>query len=269
MVEPVDAMQRRERAGHRPLVSRLIGDGNVRDLSGSVVPGQDAITGSRPEVVTRIVGARKTRSQRAPPSGGIRLERFQVDDAAFGALPRAGYAERDVGFAVDVGERVAACVELAPAKRVDRAPIVCVHSRAMTLYGIADVLIRTPCGRGEAVAGLLAEEIRDEPLLARSKIQNAVSGRMPRIPTGKADVDVILVRHIRAVNANDVDVGGRGRRRVRLALLVWLEGLLIGMRARILAGDSRYRRVRENDGAVASDQIAPVESLAEQKGVVV
>ena len=89
------------------------------------------------------------------------------------------------------------------------------------------------------------------------------------VAAGQRHVDVILIRQERPVEVEDVDLSGRRGARVRLALVVRAERTLVGMGPCVGAGDARHGRVGEDERAVAGDQVAAVQALADQQGVVV
>lgn len=92
---------------------------------------------------------------------------------------------------------------------------------------------------------------------------------MPRLASRQRDIDVILIGEVRPIDVEDVDLGGRLRRWIRFAFVVGPEWPLVGMRARVRVGDARNDRVGEHQRAVAAEQIASIETLTDQKRVVV
>ena len=106
--------------------------------------------------------------------------------------------------------------------------------------------------------------------LSRSKVEHAAPRRMPRGAAGKLNVDVILVRQVRPEHVENVDLGGRRRSRIRLALFVRTRAGArrdgSGRRSAAMRGTVVSAKQHR---AVAGDQIAAVEALADEQRVVV
>jgi hypothetical protein len=90
---------------------------------------------------------------------------------------------------------------------------------------------------------------------------------MPRPATGLVDIDVVFVRDVRSEHIENVDLGGRRGSGVIVALLVGSQRLLVGVGASVGTRDARHSRIGEDDRAVAGQDVAAVQALAEQQGV--
>ena len=193
MVEPVDAAERREHGGHRPLATGRVGNRDMRDVTGSVVPSQHGIACSRPVVGSGVVRQRQGRHQRTPPAGGVAVDGLELDGAPRGADAAAGNAEGDGRRLAVGGEGERTLVEVAALERVGGAALVRAHGGTRASNGVAHGLERSSRVGGDAIALALAEEIRDEALLAGAEVEHAAARRMPGLPSRKRHVDMVLV----------------------------------------------------------------------------
>ena len=57
--------------------------------------------------------------------------------------------------------------------------------------------------------------------------------------------------------------------RIRYAFFIGAEGVFVRMRPRVDGRDVRHRRIGEQHGAVTSDEVAAIESLADEERVVI
>jgi hypothetical protein len=92
---------------------------------------------------------------------------------------------------------------------------------------------------------------------------------MPGVTAGQLDIDVVLIGDVRTEDIEDVDLGSRGSRRVRVALVVWRQRALVRMGASVSVRDVFDDRVAEYDGAVAGEQVAAVQPLGDEQRVLV
>jgi hypothetical protein len=104
----------------------------MRDISGSVVPGQHAIARSRPYVVAGVVGQRKGRRKGSPPASRVSVDRLELHGVPDGSHAATRHTEGDDRKAAVVGQREGAVVELTLLERVRRASFVRTHRRADT-----------------------------------------------------------------------------------------------------------------------------------------
>lgn len=86
---------------------------------------------------------------------------------------------------------------------------------------------------------------------------------------GQFDIDVVLIGDVRTEDIEDVDLGSRGSRRVRVALVVWRQRALVRMGASVIVRNVLDDRVAEDDGAVAGEQVAAVQPLGDEQRVLV
>ena len=92
---------------------------------------------------------------------------------------------------------------------------------------------------------------------------------MPRLTSGKVDVDSILERHVRTEHVEHVDLGRCRRGGVSGSVVVGPERGFVRMSPCVRVRDAGDGRVREDDRAVARHQIPPVEPLAQEQRVFV
>ena len=83
------------------------------------------------------------------------------------------------------------------------------------------------------------------------------------------DVGARVVGEIRPVHVDERDLGGRLRVRLLRAFVVGPERQLVRVRGRIAAGERGHDRVVEHRQRVTIDEVAPVDALRREDGVVV
>ena len=243
----------------------------MRHATARVVASENRITGSGPTVAALIVGDREAGTNLRPPRRRRRIgrDRIELDEMTRRPFARTGHAEGHGGTSVHVGQDEAALVEVEPSKRRGRPPIVGVEIGAAAKYGIALALVQTAPARFDAACGRRPEQFRDAGRFPRAQIQHTSPCGMPRLTSGQVDVDAILERHIRTEHVQHVNLGCCRGGGVSGSVVVRAERIFIRMSPCIRVRYPGNGRVREDDRAVARDQVAAVESLAKEERVFV
>ncbi|HEY2162558.1 MAG TPA: hypothetical protein VGH04_01145 [Gemmatimonadaceae bacterium] len=149
------------------------------------------------------------------------------------------------------------------------APLVGTEQERNARHRVAHDLELVPAGRDDTVAVRCAEQIADAARLAGAKVYDASARRAPRVPAAGADVEAVLIRQKRTEHVEDVELGGRLLAWILFAVFVGRQGFLVRMRTRIRRRHSRHHGVREDEGAVAGEEIAAIQELADEQRVVV
>jgi hypothetical protein len=92
-IEPLDAAQRGEQIRDGPLAASRVGDREMGQLSGSVVPGDHPIAGFNPLIVARVIGASQSSGNFAPPARGICRYRLELYRISHRSAPTPGNRE--------------------------------------------------------------------------------------------------------------------------------------------------------------------------------
>jgi len=140
---------------------------------------------------------------------------------------------------------------------------------ARTQRGIALRLVCALAVRFYLAPDVRAEEIGHAGRLSGSKVEHASADGMPRRTAGHIHVDVVLVREVRTEHVEDIDLSSRGGRGVGVAFFVGRQWLFVGMCTGIRAGNALYGSIGEDDGAVASQQVAAIETFANEQRILI
>jgi hypothetical protein len=92
---------------------------------------------------------------------------------------------------------------------------------------------------------------------------------MPGRTAGQIHVDVVLVREVRTKHVEDIDLSSRRGRGVSISLFVGRQWLFVGVCTGIRVGDAHYSSIGEHDGTVASQQVAAIETFANEKCILI
>jgi hypothetical protein len=270
-IQPVDATQRRADRGQGPLAFGRIGDGDTRDLAARIVSGKDPIARTIPAIVALIVGRWNASADGRPPlrQRRIDLDRLELNETTGGTFALRGHAKANGRLSVDLRQYKAPLVEPETRQHCRRSPFIGPDVDLGAKDRIALCLVGPPTRRLDFAPGAAAEEIGNAHRFARAKVEHASARRMPRRPVRQVDLDVVLVREVWTKDAEYVDLSsGRGGRIV-VAFIVWSERSLVGMRTGIRASNARDCCVLEDDGAVARHEIAAIETLADEQGILI
>jgi hypothetical protein len=192
VVQPVDPMQRSQHRRHRPLTLRRIGDRDLRDLAGGIVPRDHVIAIASPSIVAAVVRRRETGHDRAPPRRGVRADGLELDRVADRTFASTGNAELQRRRAIDHAEIEASLVELEQRQRIRRAALFVAHPWTRGAQRIAGVLKCVSRCRDQADALRSAEHVGDGLRASRAEIDDAATRRVPQRVIGPFDVDVVL-----------------------------------------------------------------------------
>jgi len=132
---------------------------------------------------------------------------------------------------------------------------------------VAEEVIVSPRALDDRPRSRRTDEVADPALLAGPKVDHPAPSRVPWRAPRKFDIDVVLIRKERTEYAENIELSGRGRGRVSLALLVRSERPLVRMGTRVNVRDMRHRGVAEDHRAVTSDDVAPVQTLANEERI--
>jgi hypothetical protein len=130
-------------------------------------------------------------------------------------------------------------------------------------------LVRALAARFYLARDVRAEEIGYTRRPSGPKVEHASADGMPGRTAGQIHVDVVLVREIRTKHVEDVDLSSRGSRGVSVAFLVGRQRLFIGMSTAVRIGDAHYCGIGEDDGTVPSQQVAAVQTLSNEKCILI
>jgi hypothetical protein len=243
----------------------------MRGVLTRVVASENRIACSGPAVAALIVGGRQAGTNLRPPRRRRRIgrDRIELDELARRTFARTGHTESNRRASVHIGQNEAALVEMEPGKRRGSEPIVGVEIGAAAKDGIPLALVQTTTARFDPACGGRTEQLRDAGRFPGAKIQDTAPSGMPRLTSGKIDVDSILERHIRTENVEHVDLGRCRRGGVSGSVVVGPERGFVRMSPCVRIRDAGDGRVREDDRAVARHQIPPVEALAKEERVFV
>lgn len=268
IVEPGQLANRTEDRRDRPLATR-IGKRDACRFVERVVTGDDAIVPLVPAVVAgtirRCAGRRKAR----PPPHRIDSNGIELDAVAGRPLSAPRDVEGHAGFPVDLRKLEAAFVEMELSQRLGAARRARRAGRTFVQDGIAGELVPMAAAVDQRFADAAAEEVADRRRRTRPQIEHAAPCRMPRRRSGDVDIDVILERHERPEDAEDVDLRCRRCFRIGVSLFVRTERALVRMRARVCRSDASNRRVGEDDRAVSGSEVATVKPLTDQQSLVI
>ena len=267
IVEPADLANRTKNRRDRPFAPSRIEERQSRGFVDRIVARRHVIMDVIPDVVAVGVRSRCGGCRTAPPRGGCHGDGIQLDRVSCRTFTATGDGERHGRISIDGGERKASFVEVRPAERLRAARFT--RRSMLGQNRIARGLVAASAAVGDRFRDAFTEELGDARRRAGPQVEHATTSRMPRRITGHVDVDVILERHVRPDDVDDVDLRrGRGFG-IRIAVFVGSERAFVRMRARVFVGNSPDGRVGEDDGAVVRRDVAAVQPLADEKcGVV-
>jgi hypothetical protein len=224
-----------------------------------------------PSIVSLVIRRRDACPDLSPPSRKRRtnFDRLELDESTGWSFASSGHAKAHRGSTVDVGQREASLVEMKVHQRSRGTTLVRPQGGGRTKRGIALGLVTAPAVRFDLVPDVRTEEIGQAGRCARPKVEHASAGGMPGRTAGQIHVDVVLVREIRTIHVEDVDLSSRGSRGVSVAFLVGRQRLFIGMSTAVRIGDAHYCSIGEDDGTVASQQVAAVQTLSNEKCILI
>jgi hypothetical protein len=140
---------------------------------------------------------------------------------------------------------------------------------ARTQRGVALRLVCALAARFYLAPDVRTEEIGYARRLSGSKVEHASADGMPGRTAGQIHVDVVLVREVRTEHIEDIDLSSRGGRWISVAFFVGRQWLFIGMCTGIRVGNAYYSSIGEDDGAVASQQVATIKTFANQERILI
>ena len=271
---PVQPVHVQHRAGYGrdwPLAGRAVAQREHGTGIAGVIRRDDVVARlrhSRPAV--EIAAAEgKTRLRLRPPRRAARhdgIERQRVLGDARSALR---HVELDGELTVHHGQREAARIEAHARDGRDCAtPYLVLRSRARA-QRVYQRRERSIARVHQALDDGIRKDVRQLRRGARAQVEHAAPRRVPGLASRLLDVDMILEREKRPVNAEQLQLGGCLRGGILGALFLGLERTLAGMAAAILSRDARNDAVLEDDAGVAVQQITPVDALSDEQRVVV
>jgi len=127
--------------------------------------------------------------------------------------------------------------------------------------------IRTLRACDEAATACGSEQVLRPSLAASAQVDHALPRGMPRLFSRELHVQMVLIREVRPKHVEDIELGGNGRGGVGLTVLIRPERTFVGMCVGVCFRHARHNRIRENDGAVAGENVATIDAIAEQDGI--
>lgn len=239
----------------------------MREIADLIVVRDDPHAIMRPAIVAigHLLGERGQRV--APPRRWLDGHGVELEHAAGDSLSAAGHVEFDRGLPVDVVDREAALVELQAKERVGGATILGWVRGALRENGITRRFVGLPAVVRQRARVRRTEQVGDGCLASAAKVDDASARRVPGAAARQVDVEMVFVRDIGTIHAEDVDLRRGGGGRVGVDVVVRADRILIGMRTRVVRRDARDRGIREEHRAVARRDVSPIETLPEEERV--
>ena len=192
-IQPVDSVQWSVGRAERPLALGTVGDREGRELAGRIVPGKHRVAVALPPIVSLCITDRAAQPDLRPPRRRVDGDGIQFDQAARRALSAARNSEHDSRCAIGVGEREALRVEPEVSDGVGRPPLSRSERRTLAEHRIARRFVLA-AARGEHSCRLRGpNHLRQRGFPARSEVEHAAAGRVPRSRTRNVHVDVVLI----------------------------------------------------------------------------